>query len=410
MRWLHRSVVLPCLAAACCPLAAAAQVPLPSWAHGARAQNSETPVYLGPDQTGPRRGTLGAGAHLPVLDRVDGHGCPGGLFLKVGQHAYVCERQMELVSRAPADSDPQAAEPMRVEGYAFVRTGGTRAYSHPSDIETDAYFTTYPRRFGVMVRERVTYRGMAFARIRNGLYILERALQPVRVSDFAGKRLPASRAAGRDDAPLAAWVRIEGAVAHRTPRGRMARHLTRLQRVRVSARGPRGTWRLADGSYVDERSLALAWRSQPPASVGEGERWLDVDREQQVLVAYEGRRPVFATLVSTGLRRAQRRTPGGEFRIWVKLRHSDMRGERDRSGLPAYSIEGVPWVQYFHEGYGFHAAFWHEAFGRRRSHGCINLSPRDARWLFDFTRPRLRAGWTAAHPTPSRPGTLVRIR
>ena len=75
-----------------------------------------------------------------------------------------------------------------------------------------------------------------------------------------------------------------------------------------------------------------------------------------------------------------------------------------------YAIERVPWVQYFKGDAGLHAAFWHDAFGSRRSHGCINLSPRDARFLFEFTEPYLPDGWQAVFPIDGAPGTLVRVR
>jgi hypothetical protein len=47
-----------------------------------------------------------------------------------------------------------------------------------------------------------------------------------------------------------------------------------------------------------------------------------------------------------------------------------------------------------------------------KSHGCVNLAPLDARWLFDFTGPRLPAGWVAAYPVTQGidPGTVVRVR
>jgi hypothetical protein len=58
-----------------------------------------------------------------------------------------------------------------------------------------------------------------------------------------------------------------------------------------------------------------------------------------------------------------------------------------------YSIEDVPWTMYFSGSYALHAAFWHERFGHPRSHGCVNLAPRDARWLFFWTAPNLPSAW-----------------
>jgi hypothetical protein len=59
----------------------------------------------------------------------------------------------------------------------------------------------------------------------------------------------------------------------------------------------------------------------------------------------------------------------------------------------AYSIEDVPWTMYFSGNFALHAAFWHERFGRPRSHGCVNLTPTDARWLFQWSAPLLPQGW-----------------
>ncbi len=71
--------------------------------------------------------------------------------------------------------------------------------------------------------------------------------------------------------------------------------------------------------------------------------------------------------------------------------------------------ERVPWVKYFEGANGLHAAFWHEEFGRRKSHGCVNLAPRDARVFFDFTEPALPPGWTAIFPTPDARTTHVSV-
>jgi lipoprotein-anchoring transpeptidase ErfK/SrfK len=70
----------------------------------------------------------------------------------------------------------------------------------------------------------------------------------------------------------------------------------------------------------------------------------------------------------------------------------------------------VPWVLFFHKAFGFHGAFWHNDFGRVRSHGCVNLAPRDAAWLYAWAGPEMPVGWSAVLPSPSHPGTLVRVR
>ena len=111
-----------------------------------------------------------------------------------------------------------------------------------------------------------------------------------------------------------------------------------------------------------------------PAEVNEG-RWIDVDLAQQLLTAYEGHTPVHTTLVSTGLPHTP--TPVGQFRIWVKFRYDDMAGA-------GYYIEDVPFVMYFHGGYGLHGVTWHGNFGHPMSHGCVNLPTEEAEWLFNW--------------------------
>jgi lipoprotein-anchoring transpeptidase ErfK/SrfK len=111
-----------------------------------------------------------------------------------------------------------------------------------------------------------------------------------------------------------------------------------------------------------------------PDAIAE-ERWIDVDLSQQVLTAYEGSTPVHSFLVSTGLPATP--TPVGQFRIWIKLRYDDMAGAD-------YYIEDVPYVMYFHEGYGLHGVTWHGNFGHPMSHGCVNLPTSEAEWLFNW--------------------------
>jgi lipoprotein-anchoring transpeptidase ErfK/SrfK len=76
----------------------------------------------------------------------------------------------------------------------------------------------------------------------------------------------------------------------------------------------------------------------------------------------------------------------------------------------SYAIQSVPWVMYFDRGYGLHGAFWHRAFGRVQSHGCVNLTPADAERVFQWTSPRLPEGWSAVLPTDYERGTLVSVR
>ncbi|MEL6405803.1 MAG: L,D-transpeptidase family protein [Chloroflexota bacterium] len=117
-------------------------------------------------------------------------------------------------------------------------------------------------------------------------------------------------------------------------------------------------------------------------------RWVAVDLFEQSLVAYDGNRPVFATLISTGLPGTE--TNEGVFEVWARLERDGMSGA---TGAPnAYALQSVPWVQYFDDGISLHGTYWHDLFGYRRSRGCVNLSISDSRWVYDFFTPTAQAG------------------
>jgi L,D-transpeptidase catalytic domain len=139
--------------------------------------------------------------------------------------------------------------------------------------------------------------------------------------------------------------------------------------------------------------------------VGAGARWPDVDLDEQVLVAYEGETPVYATLVTTGGRGHE--TPEGVFRIWIKFAETDMTG---RMGDDAYLVSLVPWTMFFQDDFALHTAYWHDRFGEPASHGCVNLAPQDARALYQWSEPQVPTGWAMAYDSASHPGSLVRVR
>ncbi len=115
---------------------------------------------------------------------------------------------------------------------------------------------------------------------------------------------------------------------------------------------------------------------------------VEVQLEQQLVIAYEDNRPVFMTPVSTGgiFRGGTYTTPKGSFITYYKRPSRHMAaGDLAASG---FDLPGVPWVQYLTEsGVSLHGTYWHNDFGRPRSHGCINLSISAAKWLYRWSSP-----------------------
>jgi lipoprotein-anchoring transpeptidase ErfK/SrfK len=169
-----------------------------------------------------------------------------------------------------------------------------------------------------------------------------------------------------------------------------------------------------DERYFRASKVARIDARDPPRKVGEDEKWIDVDLSSQSLVAYVGARPVYATVISSGRVENRRdplknfETPTGSFRIERKHLTHTMDGDTAVDG--PYSVEDVPYVMYFQLAYALHSAFWHNAFGRPRSHGCINMAPLDAKWLFNWISPELPRGWHVSYPTGGQKGTRIYIR
>jgi hypothetical protein len=166
---------------------------------------------------------------------------------------------------------------------------------------------------------------------------------------------------------------------------------------------------LATG-WVSADDLAIPSVRSRPSEVGPLEPWVDVDLVSQTLVAYQGDEPRFATLISAGIGGGDSplATPVGTFR--VRSKHAVVRMDNlEHTGVELYAYD-APLTQYFKDGKALHAAPWHDQFGHARSHGCVNLSPRDAAWLFTFTSPALSPGRSEVFATPSHPGTIVRVR
>lgn len=165
-----------------------------------------------------------------------------------------------------------------------------------------------------------------------------------------------------------------------------------------------GTW-IRRTSRVVEVGEPRRW----PRWATPGRTWLDISILKQTLVAYEGTKARYATLVSTGadgLRdpNTSKATIQGQFLTHTKHLTASMSGS-DEGG--AFDLREVPHVQYFSGGYALHAAYWHDSFGLPRSHGCVNLSPLDAQWLFQWTEPPLPPGWHGVMSLLD--GTLVHI-
>jgi lipoprotein-anchoring transpeptidase ErfK/SrfK len=209
-----------------------------------------------------------------------------------------------------------------------------------------------------------------------------RRLGAYRILDGGHGLTPGPALALREAVPVTDEVRRPGGVAHLVAR---------------------------DGSLVRESDVTVVRTMRhPPRWSDDGGKWIEVSIPRQSLTAYEGTTPVYVTLVSTGVGgtgdpEETHATVQGIFKIYEKHHTVTMDGHESSD---TFDLRDVPFVQYFHKGYALHAAYWHDDFGHTHSHGCVNLAPADAAWLFRWTDPRVPPGW---HATMAKEGTIVYV-
>ena len=137
-------------------------------------------------------------------------------------------------------------------------------------------------------------------------------------------------------------------------------------------------------------------------SIPPDDKRIEVSIQAQLLTAYEGQRPVLQTPISSGVHTPEPTpnglpsdTPVGRFRVQTKMPSRHMGDGELTDDVEAYELLGVPWVCFFHkDGYGFHGTYWHNNFGRKMSHGCVNMQNDAAQWLYRWTMPLITpADW-----------------
>lgn len=106
-----------------------------------------------------------------------------------------------------------------------------------------------------------------------------------------------------------------------------------------------------------------------------------VDVSSEILTAYDGNIIFMQESISTGLELTP--TSRGTFSIFKKTPSRYMQGPLPGVSDQVYDLPGVPWNLYFtHDGAVIHGAYWHDHFGHPYSHGCVNLSPDNAKKLY----------------------------
>jgi hypothetical protein len=156
------------------------------------------------------------------------------------------------------------------------------------------------------------------------------------------------------------------------------------------------TYVVGAAGAVLRSEVRIARQTKAPSGVPANAKWIHVNLPEQTLVAYEGAKPVYATVISSGKEGYE--PPTGLFEVQQKYISTTMNATDPIDGF--YEVEEVPWTLYYHGGYALHGAYWHTDFGKVRSHGCTNIAPVDARWLYYWSDPEVPPAWHAVRFQP----------
>lgn len=143
------------------------------------------------------------------------------------------------------------------------------------------------------------------------------------------------------------------------------------------------------GQWVEARKVAqVNINSTPPQGVTSN-RWIEVNLAEQTLAVYEESRLVFATVIASGSEPFW--TKPGLFQIFQKKETETM---RNNDPADFYYLDNVPWTMYYDGARALHGAYWRTRFGYPQSHGCVNLSVGDSRWLYNWA---IEGDWVYVH-------------
>jgi hypothetical protein len=332
---------------------------------------------------------------------------------KSGEPSAAGEGSAPVTELPSVTDEPSTPPPAAAPGESVIaQMVAPEPEPEPISLPLNADNPWLEKGFFISLSEKVTEAGHTWWRTARGGYVQSAHAFQYKPKDFVGVPL-----GEESDFPFG-FVMVKNGTksyelsdAGKLVPGESLERRTFVDLTEETEVGGKSYMMTTDGRLLRKEDLRLGDPQPLPEGLEPYDRWIDVDLAKQMLVAYEGTRPVYVTLVSSGRKGTKEEpfdTPTGRWRIRSKHISTTMDGPTASDGN--YSIQDVPWTMFFQASYALHGAFWHEGFGRVRSHGCVNLGPSDARWLFNWTTPILPEGWHGVHAHEGSPGTTIIVR
>ena len=382
-------------------------------------QDWDIPVLARPRDTSPLLGSIGRGTRVGVRGELlvpSSRYCRGSVFYGIEPFGWICAAftrptDQPLTTTAALPIEPGTSVPYRYvmvvapEGSflpMWSSADALRNYEEPERQLSRGDTVALPP-LGAQTPSSLIFEEKRYHITVDGKVLpTETTFQLKNYSEWQGVPLGAGE-------PPFAWVTPRNAKVFDQPKGKMVEQLPRRTRVDVLEELLDGKvrWiRIGDARWMRADQLNEVRKIARPEGTGSDERWIDIDLGEQVVVAYVRDQPVFATLTSSG--RAPNRTPRGNYPVWGRASAVTMKSQAYDD--KPYYVNRVPWVVFFQAHNALHAAYWHDQFGTTKSHGCANLAPKDARYLFEWLEPRMPPGWTGLRNWDLTPAPVVHVR
>ncbi|MBN2194586.1 MAG: L,D-transpeptidase [Polyangiaceae bacterium] len=386
-----------------------------------------TPVLERPEPGGKQIGYLHAGAQVARAEEaLSIEGCPEGWY-PLRPRGFACVGPTATLDLGHPTLVAMSLRPRRDQPlpYTYARTRqATRILKRAADADDRvATVRRLPSRSGLAVvgSWEATDEGgepLRLGLLTSGLFVPAEDLEAARPSDFRGVELPQ----GLEDLPIAFNVKqgVRGFKPTKDPQEwEKGPPLEFHQLLRLTGRyrssGSVQYWAVDEDTWVRHRDVTvIRRRSVFPEFAAGDQRWIDISVVTGTAVLYEGKKPVFATLVSAGRDRlgdpkTTASTALGDFEVTSK--HLTAKG-LDPARLGDHGeFYDVPWVVELSSGQLMHGAYWHDRFGIEHSPGSVQLSPADAQRVWTWATPDVPDGWHGVNERPKdAPKTLVRIR
>jgi hypothetical protein len=371
-------------------------------------------VYARPWYPSPRIGTLWSHARSKVRGQVPSKQgeriCGKAPWYGIEPFGYVCSTHVT----------PTKAEPSTVSGfnlkegerlpyrYAMAKKGAkANQFASVDDIDGNNIQRTLSGGDSIAISGSIEHNGTKYHRTADGMLVeAENIVWMGGGSTWQGVHLKP------DEKFPFGWTRNDRAPvrAEAQPKAKIVDKLalrTRLELLGETGEGKNRFWKVGEGRFLAAADVSVVRKIAPPEGVltSPEKQWIDIDTGEQVLVLYEHLVPVYATLTSSG---RSIKTPRGNYPIWARVLAHTMKNQAYEDGQ--YHMARVPWTTFFQTHNAIHGCYWHSAFGQPRSHGCVNLSPLDSRYVFDWVRPKLPPGWFGIRPANLLESVTVHVR